>query len=76
MPKTIIPPETDDARASESADAGWRRERLGKEAGKGPRKAMSDNRDRGTEKIETPVKSGASSAIGTSAEGMVEDGEG
>ena len=76
MTKTIIPPETDDARALDSADADRRREKLGKEAGKGLRIAMPDKRDRDTEKIKTPVKTAASSAIGTPAEGMVEDGEG
>ncbi len=76
MTKTIIPPETDDARASDSADADRRREKLGEDAGKGLRRAMSDKRDRDSAKIETLVRSGALSAIGTSAEGMVEDGEG
>jgi hypothetical protein len=75
MTKTPKPPETDDARASDSPDADKRREKLADEAGKGLRKAVSGGDDK-SEKNKPPLRTGASAALGTPAEGAVEDGEG
>lgn len=76
MTKTPKPPETDDARASDSPDADKRREKLADEAGKSLRKAVSGEDDDKSEKNEPPLRTGASAALDTPAEGTVEDGEG
>jgi hypothetical protein len=67
--------ETDDARASDSNGAELRREKLGVEAAKGVRKALSGNSDNDPVFDTFAGRTGASSALGTPAEGAVEDGE-
>ncbi len=68
--------ETDDARASDSNEAELRREKLGVEAAKGVRKALSGSSDKEAVSESLAGRTGASSALGTPAEGTVEDGEG
>jgi hypothetical protein len=73
MNKVSTDPTTDDARASDSEGAKKRRSALARDAKKGINSALVSEPVNSEDGIR---KSAAWSAVGTAAEGMVEDGEG
>ncbi len=73
MNKVLTDPTTDDARASDSGVATERRNALARDVKKGLHSALGSEPVNSEDGVR---KSAASSAVGTVAEGMVEDGEG
>ncbi len=69
-------PATDDARSSDEGDAELRRTRLADDASEGLHHTLSEDLATTTApSSDKPTRTPASSSLGTSAEGTVEDGE-
>lgn len=75
MAKDRRDPATDDARSSDGKEADQRRDRLAKDAREGMQRALKSEPGPLSPKPNAPEKTPASSSLGTSAEGVIEDGE-